>query len=178
MYSVYSDCGSLQLNRELSLPTDSWPGTLMMDSKRLFTFIALWLFLSCVLLDHAEGFIIPRKRRRHKQRKRGPEKQLARRLKKNGCFSRSNLGMYVKNNISSNVSLIIACTQRSDVLFFFSFFWKTSPCARVRRARTRRERGAQERKYLFSSSPTPTPLRWRSINPPRFFFSSGVLDGL
>ena len=47
----------------------------MMDSKRLFTFIALWLFLSCVLLDHAEGFIIPRKRKRHKQRKRGPEKQ-------------------------------------------------------------------------------------------------------
>ena len=36
----------------------------MMDSKRLFTFITLWLFLSCVLLDHAEGFIIPRKRKR------------------------------------------------------------------------------------------------------------------
>ena len=53
----------------------------MMDSKRLFTFIALWMFLSCVLLDHAEGFIIPRKRKRHKQRKRGPEKQLARRLR-------------------------------------------------------------------------------------------------
>ena len=53
----------------------------MMDSKRLFTFIALWLFLSCVLLDDAEGFIIPRKRRRHKQRKRSPEKQLARRLR-------------------------------------------------------------------------------------------------
>ena len=77
----------------------------MMDSKRLFTFIALWLFLSCVLLDHAEGFIIPRKRKRHKQRKRGPEKQLARRLR-NGWFSRSNLGMYVKNDISSNLSLI------------------------------------------------------------------------
>ena len=52
-----------------------------MDSKRLFIFIALWLFLSFVLLDHAEGFIIPRKRRRHKKRKRDPEKQLARRLR-------------------------------------------------------------------------------------------------
>ena len=70
----------------------------MMDSKRLFTFIALWLFLSCVLLDHAEGFIIPRKRKRQKQRKRGPEKQLARRL-------REMVGL-VKNDISSNLSLI------------------------------------------------------------------------
>ena len=31
-------------------------------------------------------------------------------------------------------------------------------------------RGARERKINFSSSPTPTPLRWRSINPPRFIF--------
>jgi len=51
-----------------------------MDSKRLFIFIALWLFLSCVLLDHAEGFIIPRKRKRFKQRKRD-RKQLACRLR-------------------------------------------------------------------------------------------------
>ena len=57
------------------------PGTLMMGSKRLFTFIALWMFLSCVLLDHAEGFIIPRKRKRFKQRKQDREKQLARRLR-------------------------------------------------------------------------------------------------
>ena len=79
----------------------------MMDSKRLFTFIALWLFLSCVLLDHAEGFIIPRKRKRHKQRKRGPEKQLARRLREMvGLVAQINLGMYVKNDISSNLSLI------------------------------------------------------------------------
>ena len=53
----------------------------MMDSKRLFIFIALWMFLSCVLLGHAEGFIIPRKRKRFKQRKRDREKQLARRLR-------------------------------------------------------------------------------------------------
>ena len=53
----------------------------MMDSKRLFIFIALWMFLSCVLLDHAEGFIIPRKRKRFNQRKRDREKQLARRLR-------------------------------------------------------------------------------------------------
>ena len=52
----------------------------MMNSKRLFIFVALWLFLSCVLLDHAEGFIIPRKRKRFKQRKRD-RKQLARRLR-------------------------------------------------------------------------------------------------
>ena len=53
----------------------------MMDSKRLLIFIALWMFLSCVLLDHAEGFIIPRKRKRFNQRKRDREKQLARRLR-------------------------------------------------------------------------------------------------
>ncbi|KAM7433169.1 hypothetical protein ABFA07_016516 [Porites harrisoni] len=53
----------------------------MMDSKRLFIFIALWMFLSCFLLDHAEGFIIPRKRKRFKQRKQDREKQLARRLR-------------------------------------------------------------------------------------------------
>ena len=41
-----------------------------MDSKRLFIFIALWLILSCVLLDHAKGFIQPRKMRKYKQRKR------------------------------------------------------------------------------------------------------------
>lgn len=47
-----------------------------MDSKRLFIFIALWLILSCVLLDHAKGFIQPRKMRKYKQRKRDPKNHL------------------------------------------------------------------------------------------------------
>ena len=58
-----------------------WPETVTMDSKRLFIFIALWLFLSCVLLDHAEGFTIPRKRKRQQQKKRDPNNQLSRRLR-------------------------------------------------------------------------------------------------
>ena len=52
-----------------------------MDSKRLFIFIALWLILSCVLFDHAEGFIQPRKMRKYKQRKRGPKNHLNRNTK-------------------------------------------------------------------------------------------------
>ena len=56
-----------------------------MDSKRLFTFIALWLFLSCVLLDHAEGFIHPRKRRQ-RRRKGGPNNDLSRRKREMAGF--------------------------------------------------------------------------------------------
>ena len=51
-----------------------------MDSKRLFIFIALWLILSCVLLDHAKGFIQPRKMRKYKQRKRDPKNHLNRNI--------------------------------------------------------------------------------------------------
>ena len=58
-----------------------WPETVTMDSKRLFIFIALWLFLSCVLLDHAEGFTLPRKRKRQQQKKRDPNNQLSHRLR-------------------------------------------------------------------------------------------------
>ena len=57
---------------------------------------------------------------------------------------------------------------RDDVLFFFSFFSKTSASSRAKRAREN-ERRARET-ILFSSSPTTTPLRWRSINPLRFIF--------
>ncbi|KAM7435202.1 hypothetical protein ABFA07_014804 [Porites harrisoni] len=52
-----------------------------MDSKRLFIFIALWLFLSCVLLDHADGFTLPRKRKKQQQRKRDPNDQLSLKLR-------------------------------------------------------------------------------------------------
>ena len=45
------------------------------------------------------------------------------------------------------------------VLFFFS----ASALGRARRAR-------KKNKELFSSSPTPTALRWRSINLPRVLF--------
>ena len=55
-----------------------------------------------------------------------------------------------------------------DVLFFFSFFSKTSASSR----------GARERN-LFSSSPTTTPLRWRSINKsPAVYILSPAPDGL
>ena len=51
------------------------PGTLMMDSKRLFIFIALWMFLSCVLkLDHAEGFIIPHEKGKDSSKENKTEK--------------------------------------------------------------------------------------------------------
>ena len=52
------------------------------------------------------------------------------------------------------------------VLFFFSFFQKTSASAQARWARER------EKEFFF---PTPTPLRWRSINPPRFNFYHACL---
>ncbi|KAM7433170.1 hypothetical protein ABFA07_016517 [Porites harrisoni] len=52
-----------------------------MDSKRLFIFVALWLFLSCVLLDDADGFTLPRKRKRQQRKQRDPNNQLSRRLR-------------------------------------------------------------------------------------------------
>ncbi|KAM7433171.1 hypothetical protein ABFA07_016518 [Porites harrisoni] len=62
-----------------------------MDSKRLFIFIALWLFLSCVLLDHAEGFLIPRKKRRQQRKKRGPNNHLSRRKREMAAFIASHI---------------------------------------------------------------------------------------
>ena len=49
------------------------------------------------------------------------------------------------------------------VLFFFSFFSKTPARARERARSARKKR-------LFSSSPIPTLLPRRSINPPGFLF--------
>ena len=65
---------------------------------------------------------------------------------------------------------IVACTQ---TLFYFSSrsfrkHWRAR--ARSERARTSVDREKGEINFLFSSSPTPTPLRWRSINPLRFIF--------
>ena len=48
-----------------------------MDSKRLFICIALWLFLSCALLDDAEGQL---------QKKRGLIKHLSRRKREMAGF--------------------------------------------------------------------------------------------
>ena len=47
-----------------------------MNSQRVVIFIALWLILSCFLLDHAEGFLHPRPRKRFRYRKRGRGKHL------------------------------------------------------------------------------------------------------
>ena len=77
-----------------------------MDSKRLFTFIALLLVLSCVLLDHAKGFIQPRKMRKYKQKKRDPPKNLERNTREMIAFVFQIL-VCMLNMIyqSSNVSL-------------------------------------------------------------------------
>ena len=40
----------------------SFPQGSTMDSKRLFTIVTLWLILSCILLDHAQGFHFLRKK--------------------------------------------------------------------------------------------------------------------
>ena len=53
----------------------------------------------------------------------------------------------------------LACTQT----FYFSF-------VHHERRAWENERGARERKNLFCSSSTTTPLYWRSIHPPRFTF--------
>ena len=56
-----------------------------------------------------------------------------------------------------NNSVLFQTRLYTDVvLFFFLFFSKTSASARESK--------------IFSFSPTTTPLRWRSINPPRFLF--------
>ena len=68
-----------------------------MDSKRLFIFIALWLFLSCVLLDHAEGFLIPRKKRRQQRKKRGPNNHLSRRKREMAAFIASHIWVCMLN---------------------------------------------------------------------------------
>ena len=47
-----------------------------MNSQRIVIFIALWLILSCFLLDDAEGFLLPRRRKRFRYRKRGRGKYL------------------------------------------------------------------------------------------------------
>ena len=50
--------------------------------------------------------------------------------------------------VNSNARMVVACTQ---TLFYFSF-------------------RALENIGVRDSKGTPTPLRWRSINPPRFIF--------
>ena len=47
-----------------------------MNSQRIVIFIALWLILSCFLLDHSEGFLPRRRRKRFRYRKRGRGKYL------------------------------------------------------------------------------------------------------
>ena len=57
-----------------------------MDSKRLFISIALWLFLSCALLDDAEG-----------QKKRGLIKHLSRRKREMAAFIASQIWVCMLN---------------------------------------------------------------------------------
>ena len=53
-----------------------------------------------------------------------------------------------------------------------SILWKTAS-----EGEREDEREVRETK-IFSSSPTTTPLRWRSLSPLRFYILSAVLDGL
>ena len=59
-----------------------------MDSKRLFICIALWLFLSCALLDDAEGQL---------QKKRGLIKHLSRRKREMAGFIASQIWVCMLN---------------------------------------------------------------------------------
>ena len=87
----------------------------MMDSKRLFIFIALWLILSCVLLDHAKGFIQPRKMRKYKQRKRDPKNHLGRNTKELiALVSQIWVRMYQLNMIYSYFEK--GCRENYDLL--------------------------------------------------------------
>ena len=65
----------------------------------------------------------------------------------------------------------IACTQ---ALFFFIIFVLFENIGGLASEASARERAQSARKKnkerLFSSSLTPTPLRWRSINPLWFIF--------
>ena len=65
------------------------------------------------------------------------------------------------------------CKQALIFLYVLCSFWKHW------RARERSERARKKNKErLFSSSPISTSLRWRSMNPPVFYFLSRALDGL
>ena len=57
-----------------------------MDSKRLFISIALWLFLSCALLDDVEG-----------QKKRGLINNLFRRKREMAGFIASQIWVFMLN---------------------------------------------------------------------------------
>ena len=70
----------------------------------------------------------------------------------------------------ASVTLPLRVSLYTDVvLFFFSFFSKTSASEASVREQARSAR-RKNKERLFSSSPTPTPLRWRSINPLRLVF--------
>ena len=64
---------------------------------------------------------------------------------------------------------VLACTQTLSYFSFRSFRKHRRARERSERARTseEREKESKNKESLFSSSPTPTPLRWRSINPLR-----------
>ena len=69
----------------------------------------------------------------------------------------------LQTQLSSWTGCLFWISLYTDVFFFFSF-------RAVERAKTSSEREKEKTKRLFSSSPTTTPLRRRSINPPRFIF--------
>ena len=76
--------------------------------------------------------------------------------------------------IENTFAMSVACKQ---TLFYFSFrsFQKHQRAReRSKRARTSAEREKEKER----TSPTTTPLRWRSINPPAVYILSPALDGL
>ena len=59
----------------------------------------------------------------------------------------------------------VACTQ---TLFYFSFRSLREHPQALERSECRERERKMKNYFLFSSSPTTNPLRWRSINPLRF----------
>ena len=77
----------------LNLLIHCLPGSniVTLDSKRLFTIVALWLIFSCVVLEHTAAFF-PRKRcKRHQKKLATPETSLT--FKGDGWFCFSPMGM-------------------------------------------------------------------------------------
>ena len=76
LYQVHPNRRTFCQNLSIIATYSSGQENKTMNSQRIVIFIALWLILSCFLLDHVEGFLHPRPRKRFRYRKRGRGKYL------------------------------------------------------------------------------------------------------
>ena len=86
-------------------------------TKRIFTFIFLWLILSCVLLDHTQGFEV-RLSKRARRSKHKPKK------------TKGNHHQYVKQMADLFSRLVVCmkgkkCSVSCFFLFCFIFFYSS-----------------------------------------------------